>query len=223
MKNEIDVVKKYVPKLLFCKNEPFLPKAIFYKIYENDKEYKVHKSFSSKYQLLFEKDNQFAIEYAIYYSYDIQHLYDLEHVFVYVNEDFSIGKVISSFHGKFFNSKLNNIDTEIDSKIIKLYVQPGKHALMPNPILFELFDGYENCCNLRAGVDGFLIKEDFLNYYKKDINFDLKVINYIKNNFSFCPINIFETKVDEGAILQSNDKFIDFIVNDLNNEISLIK
>ncbi len=223
MKCEIDVVKKYVPKLLFCKNEPFLPKAIFYKIYKNEGIGKFLKSYSSNYEIKFQQDNQFAIEYAIYYSYDIQHLYDLEHVFVYVNKDASIDKVISSFHGKFFNSKIKNIDTKIDSNSISLYVQPGKHALMPNPILFELFEGYESCCDLRAGIDGFLIKDDFLSYFKKDKNFDLRVVNYIKNNYSFSPINKFVTKIDESTILKSNDNFFEFIVNDLNSEISLIK
>lgn len=154
MREENQLITKYVPKLLFDKNEPFLPKAIFYNIYHKGTDIK---SKTSKYEFKFGKDSNIVIEYAIYYTYDIQHLYDLEHVFVYLNENENVEKVVSSFHGKFYKSTILEINNFYSENRILLYVQPGKHALMPNFKLFQLFDSFYEACNIESGNSGFLI------------------------------------------------------------------
>ncbi len=217
--NEKELAKKYVPRLFFNRNEPFLPKKIFYKVYSNAINIV---SNTSKYKFIFPPNSKYVIEYAIYYTYDIQHLYDLEHVFVYVDENEKINKVVSSFHGKFYNSLIPNNNVLEDPQHPKLFVQPGKHALMPKVELFNLFEQFDTCCKEDCGIAGFLIYNLFDDVFKKDITFDLKVEKYIRKMFTFDYAPQYERKVVEEQLLLSNKHFKPYIVDDLNKEIKNI-
>lgn len=219
MDDELNFVAKYVPKLFFNDNEPFLPKAISYYVYKKGAD---EKSKSSNYKLRFDEKSIIAIEFAIYYTYDIQHLYDLEHVFVYLNDSYEVEKVISSFHGKFYNSLINNDNIFYTKERVKLFVQPGKHALMPTPYLFNLFEAFNSSCNTESGVDGFLINDYLSPYFKKDIEFDELLHRYINKKYSFFVSSNYNLEISEEKILIPFSQLFKFIQRDLTYEINII-
>ena len=65
-----------------------------------------------------------AIEYAIYFDYDIQHLYDLEHCWVFIDAGGGILDAEGSAHGAVFNV-LRLCEGLRDGTHIPLYLQPA--------------------------------------------------------------------------------------------------
>src|SRR5690349_3791685 len=75
---------RYAPLLRFDANEPFLPLAAGYTIFRAD-----GPSLSMRRQVALAASEHpqatLAIEYAIWWDWDIGHLYELEHVWVYLD------------------------------------------------------------------------------------------------------------------------------------------
>lgn len=222
---EMIIAKKYMPSFMKDTREPFDIKGIGYTFFYND-----GKSSSCNRFFRFEEFEgegisvSFMIEYAIYLDYDIQHLYDLEHVFVYVAEDGSVCAVESSFHGKFFNSLLScgHPLSFIDGVRPVLYMQPGKHALMPDPKLFELFPHYKTSCNNLAGSDGLLIPDFLEGEIRKETDTDEKVKAYIASKYAFTPSFEFESYDPGEDVLMPWKKLRNTIVTRINNILEMI-
>ena len=176
----ISCAAAYVPHLRYDKAEPFSLQGIGYTIY-----HETAKSPSCR-RIIEVPEGGTAIEYAFYYDFDIQHLYDLEHSFVYLDGDGKVTGVESSFHGKFLNSMIENV-LEFEGSHPVLYVQPGKHALLPSPEYFKLVIDRDAACNKNAGSDGFLIMPMFEGRLSTDEETDRKVKEYICKNYSFAP------------------------------------
>lgn len=125
------------------------------------------------------------IEYAIYYDYDIQHLYDLEHIWVAVNAAGNVTDCWCSFHGMRLRAAgVSMFRMEGDHPI--LYSQPGKHAMLPHPELFELHPQFHVACTSEAG--GGILLPAFLNGAVETNNaLDAKVTAYIRTHYSFRP------------------------------------
>ena len=87
-----DLAERYAPQLMLDRAEPYRPYAYGWTIFRAP-----GKSPSSKFEIA--PEGAFAIEYAIYYDWDIGHLYDLEHIWVHVGEDGTVTKVEASSHG----------------------------------------------------------------------------------------------------------------------------
>ncbi len=176
----ISCAAAYVPHLRYDKAEPFSLQGIGYTIY-----HETAKSPSCR-RIIEVPEGGTAIEYAFYYDFDIQHLYDLEHSFVYLDGDGRVTGVESSFHGKFLNSMIENV-LEFEGSHPVLYVQPGKHALLPAPEYFKLVIDRDSACNKGAGSDGFLIMPMFEDRLSADGEMNRKVKEYIRRNYSFVP------------------------------------
>ncbi len=86
------IAARYAPCLMLDRAEPYQPYAYGWTLFRAPGQ-----SPSSKFHI--EPAGAFALEYAIYYDWDIGHLYDLEHVWVHVAEDGSVIKVEASSHG----------------------------------------------------------------------------------------------------------------------------
>ena len=126
------------------------------------------------------------IEYAIYMDYDIQHLYDLEHVWIAVGENGEVKDCICSFHGmRIHAAGVPDLYRMEDGKPV-LYMQPGKHAFMPDPKLFGLHILKDTCCNIHAG-GGLLIPPMLRDKMKTTPERNEKIRAYIRKNFSFEP------------------------------------
>lgn len=173
---------KYAPHLYFDKNEPFTIDRIGYSIFRRSQR---SKSFERDIRVEEEK-TAFVVEYQLYYDYDIQHMYDLEHVWVYVGHGGNVLDGEASAHGSYLNCFRYKQVLEEETHI-PVFVQPGKHALLPEGKLFQLFSDYESACGRLAGIDGLLVPAMFKGLMRKNPYIDYMVCTYIREHFSFEP------------------------------------
>lgn len=150
------------------------------------------KSPSSTRMLTFHDGAATILEYAVFFDFDIQHMYDLEHVFVYLDADGKVVDVEASFHGRFFKSMFQGELEFEDQTHPVFYMQPGKHAMMPNPRFFYLYPELYAACNEQCGKDGFLVAPLFADRLKTDSDLNAAVCRYLQKNFSFVPTMEFE-------------------------------
>lgn len=128
---------------------------------------------------------QAIIEYAIYYDYDIQHMYDLEHIWVAVDVDGNVIDCWCSFHGMRLRAAgVSMFQMEGTHPI--LYSQPGKHAMLPNPELFELHPQFRFACTSEAG-GGLLLPALLNGAVETNDCLDAKIAEYIRTQYTFHP------------------------------------
>lgn len=173
---------RYLPRFYGDEAEPFAIQGAGYTVFREDGN---SASCSRSFQL--DKNKcKCMIEYAVFYDFDIQHLYDLEHVFVYIGYDGEVVDVEASFHGKFLRSMVNGVLRLEDSHPV-IYMQPGKHAMMPAPDYFQLYIELYSACREKAGNDGFLVAPMFKKRLSTTPELDEKVRSYIRRHYSFTP------------------------------------
>jgi glycerophosphoryl diester phosphodiesterase len=127
---------RYAPIIRFDDREPFLPLAAGYTIWRQDG---VSPSFRQGRTIELappgERAASLAVEYAIWWDWDIGHLYELEHVWVYAD---AIGRVVrceASWHGGYHSMRHDGeLALKEDRPIV--YSEPGKHAFAPTPEWF---------------------------------------------------------------------------------------
>ncbi len=132
-----------------------------------------------------EEGAKWIIEYAVYYDYDIQHMYDLEHIWVAVDEKEKVIDCWGSFHGM----RLRAAGTrffKMEGTHPILYAQPGKHAMLPDPELFELHPRFHMACTTEAG-GGILLPALLGGAVESNNELDAKVAEYIRAHFAFQP------------------------------------
>jgi len=120
---DYELALRYAPYICFDLKEPFLPSVVGCTVF---RENCTSSSFPRDIRL---GDNiAFAIEYAIWWDWDIQHLYELEHVWVYVDHSGNPVDAEASWHGR-YNSMLD-ADNQLCLQNYRLivYSEPGKHA-----------------------------------------------------------------------------------------------
>ena len=181
------IARQFMPVLMLDENEPFSPEAIGFTVFTGEKK-------SSSCSRTIDPAGlgaSLAVEYAIYYDYDIQHLYDLEHAWVYVNERGEICGLESSFHGKFLNALLPGTRPFDETGRARLYVQPGKHALLPDPALFHLFIGFKSCCMEESGGEGIITPDIIPGMIGVTPEEKRLMAEYIRRNYAFCPKEVY--------------------------------
>lgn len=216
--DEKNTALKYLPYFMKDENDPFPIIAIGYSFFYEDGQSKS----SKRYFRIRKPQCSFMIEYAVYFDFDIQHLYDLEHVFIYVGENGEVMDVEASFHGKFLKSMINDALAFHEKTHPVMYMQPGKHAMMPDPAYFNLFIGLTEVCSSGAGEDGLLIAPMFSGKLKTDEETDRKIREYIRKKYSFTPSfkyipaemsNVTVTSYEE------LEKMIVYRINEIKNSI----
>lgn len=185
---EYELARRHLPVLYGDSQEPFLPLYIGYTVFEG-----AQKSASAK-RWIDPASCRAAvcIEYAFYYDYDIQHLYDLEHIWVYLDERERVCGCESSFHGMYLNAMLPGTDILRGENRVHLYVQPGKHAFMPDPALFHLFIDFWSSCAQKAGKDGILTPDVVPEMPQHSAEEDRRMEAFIKERFCFVPSERYE-------------------------------
>jgi len=128
---------RYAPILRFDAREPFLPLAAGYTIFRQSGP---STSFSRGRQVeLVPADHppaSLAIEYAIWWDWDIGHLYDLEHVWVFVDAKGRVVRGEASWHGGYYDMHHDGA-LALEGERLIVYSEPGKHAFAPTPAWFE--------------------------------------------------------------------------------------
>lgn len=117
---------RYAPVLRFDRHEPFFPLLAGYTVFRADAP---SPSFPRTVALrpAGQPPAALAIEYAIWWDWDIEHLYELEHVWVFAGEDGRVVHVDASYHGEYHRMPLGS-GIALDGDHPVLYSEPGKHA-----------------------------------------------------------------------------------------------
>ncbi len=110
------LARAHAPVIHFDAAEPFMPVAAGYTVFRAGAP---SPSFPRTIEL--PPGTTLAIEYAIWWDWDIEHLYELEHVWVYLDEAGKLIAADASWHGGY------NALTLTDGTLT-LYSEPGKHA-----------------------------------------------------------------------------------------------
>lgn len=161
------------------------------------------------------------IEYAVYYDYDIQHLYDLEHIWVAVGADGTVQDCWCSFHG--MRLRAAGISSfRLNGTHPVIYAQPGKHAMLPHPELFELHPQFHTACGKNAG-GGLLIPPMLAGKMVTDEVRDAKVKEYICSHFAFEPSLDFEPHPVEDSQFISWPELLDRIPELMETQLKIIE
>ncbi|MCI3922931.1 hypothetical protein MO973_22150 [Paenibacillus sp. TRM 82003] len=183
MLSEADLrfARDYAPILLLDENEPFVPARVGATVLRS-----AGASPSFPRSFAFDEERLDAIiEYAVYWDYDITHLYDLEHVWIYVGKDGSVLDAEASFHGKYLKGLLED-RSNLEGNRVRLYVQPGKHALSPLAAVFKLLPDATRCAWEDAGKDGLLVTAAFRGAFESSPDIDRAVRTYLQR-YRFAP------------------------------------
>ncbi len=147
---------KHAPVICFDRAEPFMPEVIGYTVSRREAQ---SPSFYRWIERGWRPAWETAIEYAIWWDWDIQHLYELEHVWVYLDGAGRVVLVEASSHGSYATMQRENGVSPLRGERPIVYSQPGKHAFAPGPHWFTAFrDSVALATGEGAGSDGVLIK-----------------------------------------------------------------
>ncbi|TXK85152.1 hypothetical protein [Paenibacillus sp. N3.4] len=177
-----EAVLRFSPLLYMDRFEPFTPIRVGVTVFETS----AHSSSFDR-NIRFNPDKiRMVIEYAIYWDYDIQHIYDLEHVWVYVDHEGCIASCEVSFHGRYLLGLLRDHSNLSEDHRVKLFVQPGKHAMSPLEDIFHLLPNVESCCQAETGIEGVLEPSMFSGEFKAGEDIDRIAEEHLRT-FSFQP------------------------------------
>ena len=183
-----ETAERYLPRIMMDRAEPFEIKGIGYTVFHAPA-----RSRSFRRDVYFDPQRvAFAVEYAVYFDFDIQHLYDLEHIWIYVGHDGAVVDAEASFHGFYLKAMALEGYEIVDQTHLKIFCQPGKHAFMQEGSLFKILPDWQLCCNLLAGSEGLLVMDLFEGRIATNDETQAVVEAYIKTNYSFNPTLEFE-------------------------------
>ena len=145
-----DLALCHAPIICFDEREPFFPSVVGYTVC---RESVTSASFPREIQL---GDNiAYAIEYAIWWDWDILHLYELEHIWVYVDREGNLVDAEASWHGRYHQMLDENNQLPLQDGRLVLHSEPGKHAFAPSRRwLIQRKAKTLACCGVHAGKMG---------------------------------------------------------------------
>ena len=133
--DERALAARYTPRLLFDTREPFLPLAAGYTIFHHDAP---SPSFPRSIELTppGQPPAALAIEYAIWWDWDIEHLYELEYAWVFVDDQGQVVRGEASWHGGYHDMAQNG-HLHLAGDHMVIYSEPGKHDFAPTIAWFQ--------------------------------------------------------------------------------------
>jgi FMN phosphatase YigB (HAD superfamily) len=143
------IAQRYAPEVLCDALEPFLPVAVGYTIFTENK---TSDSFGR--DITLPEGCAMAIEYAVWWDWDIEHLYELEHLWVYLDDAGRVMKFEGSFHGDVH-------ELEKTEGSLKCFSEPGKHAFANLEQLMAREPLTTASCTVNAGSGDVLINAMF--------------------------------------------------------------
>lgn len=148
---DLALAARHAPRIRFDAREPFLPDVVGVTVF---REHGPSPSFPRQLQL--PPVAAIAIEYAIFWDWEIQHLYELEHIWLYLDENERLIAADASWHGEWHAMKDENgaLPLSEDGRLC-LYSEPGKHAFAASPAAFQARrPATDLSCGARAGAMG---------------------------------------------------------------------
>ncbi len=184
----LDFAARYAPIILADAHEPFALVAAGYTVFETEAE---SPSFVPRRRVEWASAGYAAtraIEYALWWDWDIGHLYELEHAWVFVNASGHVVAVEASWHGMYGPAEVNGHPIlDPSGKHPILLAQPGKHAMAATPEPFaEIREWAEQEAGAEAGKGGVLETELFRGKLPKTPENDARVTALLKH-LAFTP------------------------------------
>lgn len=204
VQDELELAARYAPILMLDDREPFLPDAVGYRLFRENapspsfpREIRLEAPGAS---LSPDVPITLAIEYAIWWDWDIEHLYELEHVWVYVDAGGRPVRVEASWHGEWRDLRLGQAGGAVlEGTRPVVYVKPGKHALAAQPGDFEpLRDAVALVCSRLAGVGGVWVTPLFAGRLTSKTPLADRVVHTYLQGRRFVPSFSFGRRFDIG-------------------------
>lgn len=190
---DLALAATYAPIVLFDAAEPFLPLVVGVTVFHNEAD---SFSFPRRISHEFTPPWQTAIEYAIWWDWDIGHLYELEHAWSYVGADGRLVWAEASWHGSFSSMILSSGGVSAEGNRPVLYSQPGKHAFAPEQICLDRFAAaIVDETTRRAGEGGVLIKDRYAQALEVEADDHSRVAAYLRTR-AFTPTMRFSQRFE---------------------------
>jgi glycerophosphoryl diester phosphodiesterase len=173
----------HAPRIRFDRAEPFLPFIVGYSVFRQDG---ASSSFPRRVTLA--GAATCAIEYAIWWDWDIQHLYELEHAWVYLDDEGHLVDAEASWHGGYHRmADENGVIPVADGRLL-LHSEPGKHAFAPSPQwLQERRQITESGCTIHSGIGGVWVTPLFEGTIKERNPFHNQLVRTYLERHAFQP------------------------------------
>ncbi|MCA9837634.1 MAG: HAD-IA family hydrolase [Trueperaceae bacterium] len=195
MSEHFELAKRHAPILYFDKLEPFLPLAVGYTVFTASQA-----SPSFKRQIDLPENCTTAIEYAIWWDWDIQHLYELEHLWIYLDQSGHLLDAEGSFHGDFHKLRGANDALITEESRLVAFSEPGKHAFAGHLEQLEnLVPLSTLSCGENAGSGDVLINHMFAGNIQATTLQKRLCKRYMKSH-AFTPSYDFSRRFDLGSI-----------------------
>ena len=190
--DDFQLAAAYAPILRFDRAEPFLPSRVGFNVFRApaDSEVDYRRKVDSPSPLRLDAPGVVAVEYGIWWDWDIQHLYELEAAWVYLDGQGAVLRVEASWHGQFHAMRVGGQPPLQDGRPV-LYAQPGKHAFAPSPEWFTPHEHYTEPCLRRPGVMGLHITPLFQGLIEKQPGDDERVLRHLQT-LAFTPTFLFD-------------------------------
>ena len=189
--SEIELAARYAPVILADECEPFTLIAAGYTIFEREGQSPSFPARRVEWGRAGYPATR-AIEYALWWDWDIGHLYELEHAWTFIDANGAVVAIEASWHGMYGQAEgaaLEEADPAIPGVRTHpvLLAQPGKHAMAPSIEPFmEIRQWAEQEAGADAGKDGVLETGLFRGRLPKTPENDARVTAYLKER-AFVP------------------------------------
>ena len=189
---DYQLARQYAPYIRFDDQEPFLPLVVGYTIFHDS-----GKSPSFPRHIHLASEAATAIEYAIWWDWDIGHLYELEHVWVFINQNGDLVRSEASWHGG-YNSMIDETgQIPMKDGRLSVYSESGKHAFAPYPEFFlERKPGTLLECGRNAGIGGVHITPLFKGIIRDRTPLNNRLVHTYLQRQSFTPTYHFSKVFD---------------------------
>jgi putative hydrolase of the HAD superfamily len=161
---ELELVARFAPLIFFDEAEPFLPLTVGYTIFKSEEP---SPSFFRRIQRDWRPVWTTAIEYAIWWDWDIGHLYELEHVWTFLDESDRLIWVEASSHGGYASMILEDGTIPCDGTHPIVYSQTQAYA---PTLLVHNVSGSRMSGNRRIGGEASDQNSAFGNFETPEIN-----------------------------------------------------
>jgi hypothetical protein len=184
--NALGFASRYAPIILADEREPFSIVAAGYTIFDAEAD---SPSFTPHRRVEWNSVGYRAtraVEYALWWDWDIGHLYELEHAWTFVGADGAVVAVEASWHGMYGQAEIDG-KSVVEGTHPVLLAQPGKHAMAVNIEPFnEIREWAEQEAGPDAGKGGVLETTLFRGRMPKTDENDARVTTYLKR-LAFTP------------------------------------
>ncbi len=182
----------HAPRIRFDAREPFVPLVVGYTVFRRN-----GPSPSFPREISLPANAACAVEYAIWWDWDIQHLYELEHIWLYLDAQERLIAAEASWHGGYRSMLDEGAQLPVEDGKLTLYSEPGKHAFAPErQWLLDRASATTRSCTTHSGKMGVLVTPLFVGIIPDRLPVNDRVVHTYLERLAFQPSFEFTQTVD---------------------------